>query len=420
MRLLRQPRLALLFAGAALNEIGTWASMIAFWGYAAYRFHSGPEQVALISVMWTAPGAVFGLVSGWPVDRFGPKAMMIASNVLGMVTALAMVGASSYTALVVLVLASGVVRAFGGPAATSLPPRLVDADDLLAGNSMMGMTAQLAIVVGPLVAAVVIAAWGIRAAFLVDAATFAVGAVTVLPLRLRPVPAGDGDHAPTPNDLLAGVRLAWRVVPVRRTLLLGLAVFCSWGASMVMEPLYVRDVLHRSNATFGLLQTVFGVGLIGMTALLPRLGDRVVSVRALAVATAASGGAAALYLGTSSLALAMAGIVVWGALTGLFLPPMYTLLQRSTPPDSHGRIMATAGTVNGVAGVVATPAAGLAVSAVGVHATVLGLAAVLVAAGAAGWLVQGAETPGRPVPAGQPLEPAAGDAIESSAAATAG
>jgi MFS family permease len=386
VRLLRQPRLALLFGGAALNEIGSWASIIAFWGYAAYRFHSGAEQIALISVMWSAPGAVFGLVSGWPIDRFGPKLTMIASNLLGMVTALGMVWAGSYSTLVALVLVSGVVQAFGHPAATSLPPRLVHADDLLAGNALMGMTTQLAIVVGPLVASVAISVWSIRAAFIVDAATFVAGTLAVLPLRLRPLP-DRGDSEPTPSDVLAGVRLAWRIVTVRRTLLIGLAVFCSWGASMVMEPLYVRDVLHRSSATFGWLQTIFGVGRIGATALLPRLGDRVVTVRALSATAAASGVAVAVYLTTGTLLPAAAGIFFWGALTGLFLPPLYTLLQRCTPPDSHGRIMATAGTVNGLAGLITTPLAGLAVAAFGIRTTAAVIAAGLVVAGGAGWMV---------------------------------
>jgi MFS family permease len=384
VHLLRQPRLSLLFAGAALNEIGSWASIIAFWGYAAYRFHSGPVQIALVSLMWAAPNALFSLVSGWPVDRFGPKKVMIAANLLGVVTALGMVWAGSYGVLVALVLLSGTVGAFGRPAATSLPPRLVDDDQLLAANSLMGLTTQLAIVIGPLVASVAISLWSIRGAFVIDAVTFVIGILTLLPLRLHPVISG-ADARPDPTDLLSGLRLSWREPTVRRTMLLGLAVFCSWGASMVMEPLYVRDVLHRSSATFGMLQTVFGVGLIAMTVVLPRLGDRVVSVHAQALAVVASSAAVALYLASGNLPVAVVGIFLWGALTALFLPPFYTLLQRSTPPDSHGRVMAVAGTANGVGGLIATPLAGVAVGAFGIRACALFLAGGLVLAGLTVW-----------------------------------
>ncbi|HET9076631.1 MAG TPA: MFS transporter [Acidimicrobiales bacterium] len=384
MHLLRRPRLALLFAGGALNQIGSWASLIALWGFAAFHFHSSPAQVALIGLAWTVPGAVFSVASGWPIDRFGPRATLVAANVVGGAAALAMAASSTYRTLVLLAVLAGTAEAFGRPAGMSLPPRIVADEDLLAANALMGMSEQSAIVFGPLVASAAIAGWGLRAAFLVDAATFVAGIAALLPLRMAPLPAGTpGPSAPA--DLTAGFRLAWRVADIRRTLLLAMVVFCSWGAFVVIEPLYVRDVLHRSPVTLGYLQTVFGVGLLGMTALLPRLGDRVVSVRALAVSALASGGAAALYVGTRYLPVAMAGVFLWGVVTGFFMPPMQTLLQRSAPVETHGRLMAAAGTVNGVANLVAIPAGGLLIGLVGVSGTGMVVGALLVAAGAAGW-----------------------------------
>lgn len=384
MHLLRRPRLALLFAGGALNQIGSWASLIALWGFAAFHFHSSPAQVALIGLAWTVPGAVFSVASGWPIDRFGPRATLLAANVVGGAAALAMAASSTYRTLVLLAVLAGTAEAFGRPAGMSLPPRIVADEDLLAANALMGMSEQSAIVFGPLVASAAIAGWGLRAAFLVDAATFVAGIAALLPLRMAPLPAGTpGPSAPA--DLTAGFRLAWRVADIRRTLLLAMVVFCSWGAFVVIEPLYVRDVLHRSPVTLGYLQTVFGVGLLGMTALLPRLGDRVVSVRALAVSALASGGAAALYVGTRYLPVAMAGVFLWGVVTGFFMPPMQTLLQRSAPVETHGRLMAAAGTVNGVANLVAIPAGGLLIGLVGVSGTGMVVGALLVVAGAAGW-----------------------------------
>ena len=411
MRLLRQPRLALLYSGAALNAIGSWAALVALWGFAAYRFHSGPGQVALIGLAWTAPGALLSMVSGWPIDRFGPKATLLASNLVGMASALAMAASDTYGALLALAAVAGAVEAFGRPAAMSLPPRLVDDADLLAANSLMGMSEQSAIVFGPLVASAAISLWGLRSAFLVDAATFVAGTAALLPLRLRPVPPSH-EAAPAPNDVLAGLRLAWRLPTVRRTLTVALAVFCSWGAFFVLEPLYVRDVLHRSAATFGFLQTAFGVGLIGMTAILPRIGERTVSLRGLAVSAVGSGAAASLYVGTSYLAVAAVGVFLWGVVTALFMPPMQTLLQRATPVEAHGRVMATSGAANGLAGMVAIPLTGLAVGAFGIAATGGLIGAVMVVAGIRAW------TWGRATPPPAPVQAEANSL--SSAAASAG
>jgi predicted MFS family arabinose efflux permease len=382
MRLLRQPRLALLFAGGALNAIGSWATLIALWGFAAYHFHAGPDQVALLGLAWTVPGAALSVFSGLPIDRFGPRATIIAANLLGVVTALAMAVAGSYSTLVLLALAAGAVQAFGRPAATSLPPRLVDDADLLAANSVMGVAEQSAIVFGPLAGSLAISWWGIQAAFIFDAATFVVGTLAVLPLQLRPLPPGPRPSAGL-SDLLAGLRLAQRTTDVRRTLLLAAAVFCSWGAFIVVEPLYVRNVLHRSPATLGLLQTVFGVGLIGTTALLPRIGDRVATVRDLAASVVVSGLAAALYVGTRSITVAMVGVFLWGVDVAFFMPPMQTILQRSTPAEAHGRVMALAGAANGFGGLIAIPLAGAAAGVIGVSATgvLAGLLASLAGAG---------------------------------------
>jgi predicted MFS family arabinose efflux permease len=311
---------------------------------------------------------------------------MIASDILGVVTALAMVAAGTYLTLVVLGLLTGAVQAFGRPAAISLPPRLVDDADLLAANSLLGVAEQSAIVFGPLVASLAISWWGIKAAFYFDAATFVAGTLAVLPLRLRPLTA-PAERETVARDILAGWRLARSIPDVRRTLGLAAAVFCSWGAFFVIEPLYVRDVLHRSPSTLGLLQTVFGVGLIGTTVILPRLGDRVASVRTLALAVGGSGFAAALYVGTHTLAVAMVGVFLWGVDVAFFLPPMQTVLQRSTPVDTHGRVMAVASAVNGLGQLIAIPLAGLIVGAIGVSGTGAMVGALAVLAGAVGLAV---------------------------------
>ena len=378
MHLVRRPRLALLFAGGALNAIGSWATLIALWGFAAYRFHTGPAGIAVLGLAWNVPGAALGPVAGIPIDRFGPKAVMIASDLLGLVTALCMAAAGSYGVLAGLAVAAGVVQSFGRPASMSLIPRIVDESELLTGNSFMGIAEQSAIVFGPLAGSLAINTWGIQAAFVFDAATFAVGALSVLPLKLG-ASARTTERMPSRHELMAGLRLARSIPDVRRTLWLAFAVYCSWGAFMVIEPLYVRDVLHRSPATLGWLQTVFGVGLITTTALLPRIGDRVASVKVLAFAVAFSGLAAAVYVGTGSLLIAMAGVFLWGVDVAFFMPPMQTVLQRSTPVEAHGRVMSLAATANGVGNLVAIPIAGVAVGAIGVSGTgaFVGLLAVL-------------------------------------------
>ena len=176
-------------------------------------------------------------------------------------------------------------------------------------------------------------------------------------------------------------------------------VYLIWGAFLVIEPIYVREVLHGSPTMLALLQTTFGVGLLLTTLVVTRLGERVARVRIAAVAAAASGVAAMLYVGTAVPAVAFVGIGVWGCVTSFFVVPARTLMQRAAPVETHGRVMALDGTVNSGGHLVALPLVGLAAAAVGVQVAGVAFAVVPIAGGLRHAL---AGPPGRtrpPVPA---------------------
>ena len=90
MHLLRTRPFALLFVGQALNGIGSWAALVALWGFAAYQFDSGPGQIAIIGLAWAVPAAVIGPLAGVPIDRFGAKRVLVLAYLAGAAAAVAM------------------------------------------------------------------------------------------------------------------------------------------------------------------------------------------------------------------------------------------------------------------------------------------------------------------------------------------
>src|SRR5690606_23516367 len=140
--------------------------------------------------------------------------------------------------------------------------------------------------------------------------TFLVGAGVAAHLRL------DHDHPPAPESawrqLRGGLGLVRRTDGLRWTLVVATVAYSLWALFGVLEPLYVRAVLGASDSVFALLQTVFGVGLVGAGLTLAVLGDRVARPRYVAIATIVSGATAALYVGTESLVVAYVGVFLWG------------------------------------------------------------------------------------------------------------
>ncbi|HEV7886391.1 MAG TPA: MFS transporter, partial [Acidimicrobiales bacterium] len=377
-----------LFIGQAVNGIGSWAALIAMWGFAAYKFDSGGTQIALLGLTWSAPGALLGPLLGVPIDRLGPRRVLIAAYLAAAIAAAAMSTARSFRELAVIATVYGLCKACAMPAADALPPRIVAPKDLLAANALLGAAQESAIVFGPLVAAGAIALGGLKAAFLVDAATYLAGIAVVAPLVLAPL-------APRPRtrlrtELAEGLRLAATSPLLRYVLILSTAVFLTWGAFVVVEPLYARDVLHRSASQFAFFQVAFGVGLVLTSLTLPRLGERVAGVRPLALAVLLSGLTAALYVGTHSVPAAYLGVFLWGVDVAFFAAPSRTLLQRGAPLHAHGRVLALYRTARSWGDVIALPLTGLLVSAVGVQQAGLMVAGLACVAGVVGLAASGA------------------------------
>ncbi len=391
MRLLRIPGFGPLLAGQAVNAIGNWVAVIAIWGFASFQFDAGAGDIALLFVALSLPGALLGPLLGVVIDRLGPRRSLILANALGFLDALALTQADSYEAVIVLALPLGLIEALASASLDALPPRLVDDRDLVQANALLGGAQDLAIVVGPVVAALVNVRWGLSGAFLADAATFLVGLAVAVPLDVAPldVPADAGADADTDavtgtgrrsarRDLREGLSLVRRTPGLRWTFAVATVTYGLWGLFGVLEPLYVRDVLGASDTTFALLQTVFGVGLVGAGLAIAALGDRVATPRCVALATIVSGTTAALYLGTESLAVATIGVFLWGVDVAFFYVPAKTLLQRYTPRRAHGRVLSLNESLEPLSDLLAAPVAALAVGALGVR--ILGISGGILAA----------------------------------------
>jgi predicted MFS family arabinose efflux permease len=387
MSLLRDRRFALLAFGQAVNAIGSWCALVALWGFASFRFDAGPADLAILGLAWALPAVLLGPIAGIPVDRFGPKRVLVAADTLAAGVALLFLLANSFTALIVLGAIEGLTQAFSEPAFQALAPRIVDDEHLAAANGVLATASQSAIAFGPMLAAVSIATMGVEGAFVVNAATYLVGVMVLLPFRIGP--AAPRTDAGAPVGVVAEVREALRVVRSRpalgRLFLLAGSVYLIWGAFIVVEPIYVREVLHGSPTLFAMLQSTFGVGLVITGIVVARLGERLVRWSVVCAAAIGSAVGAALYVGTANVAVAFVGLFVWGVVTAVLIAPMRTLMQRAAPVETHGRVFALDGMAHSAGDLVSLPLVGLAAGLVGVQVTGVAMAAVPLTGGVLTW-----------------------------------
>ena len=394
---LRDPRFAFLLAGQSVSWVGSWAAALVLWGFAAYKFGAGAEAISVTALCWSGPPVVLTAFTGGLTDRFGPRTMLIIGYTCSAATSLGMAAAGSLMSLDIMAVACGAARALCTPASSALPARVVEPGDLLAANSLLGVTAAIGQVAGPLAASVLMAVAGFRTAFAADAATYLVSVLVMLPLPVLPRPDEPQSAGPAATGRSArGVRwlrqAAAGAVPVardrglRRVTLARIGVIFTSGAFLVIEPLYARHVLGRPPSQFALFEAAIGVGAIATGLALPVIRRRLPATRpALEVMAAGAisyGLTAALFTGTPWIPVAYSGAFAWGASGTVFYTVAATTLQRLAPAGTLGQVAGTISTAESTIENLSMPLAGVLLAVTGIRSGALILAAAAVAAGA--------------------------------------
>ncbi|GLZ79616.1 MFS transporter [Actinorhabdospora filicis] len=302
----------------------------------------GPAQVGLVLAAGAVPRAVLMLAGGVVADRFGPRRVVIAADlvrcvVMGAAAVSALFGPSLWT-LVGVALVFGAADAMFMPAVGALPPRLTGPDQLTRVQAMRSLAVRASNACGPLIAAAALGL-GSPAGFGTAAALFAVSLVLLAATRLRPVP--DSPRAGGPwRDLREGLRhLRGDRVLSRLVVVIGLGEMCFSGpvaAGLVLltgERGWAAGVLGGLLSGFSVGGAVSGLGLLAVGRF-----RRPGAVMALSLA--ASG---ILVAATGVLASPVAAIVCSGALGlsgGVAMVVGAAELQARTEPRYLGRITA--------------------------------------------------------------------------------
>jgi hypothetical protein len=227
-------------------------------------------------------------------------------------------------------------------------------------NAALNVAFSATFVIGPLAGGAIAAGAGPSAALLVDAGSFL--ACGGLLLDMRPhVEEAAGD------SVRARLAAAWshiRSVPALRALLLAQAIaLVFFEAAPPIEVAYAKSTLHAGDRGFGLLVTVWGIGVVFGSIVFARSARRplrvLVSAGTLAVGLAYVGFALA-----PTLLVACAAALLGGVGNGVQWAPLISAVQELTPPHLHGRVMGALEAIGAL-----SPALGLALGGLLVAAT---------------------------------------------------
>ena len=327
-RPLRHRGFALLWSSSLVSNIGTWMQTVAVGALVTERTGQA-RWTALVAVAAFLPIGLLAPVGGAIADRTDRRRWLLWGNVLeaGLATGLAVLsatGRASPGVVTAVVFAGGCMAALMLPVQQALIPSLVPRDDLLAASSLGMAQYNLGRVVGPALAAVVIAVGSFTLAFAVNAASFLVVVAALAGLRVPPRTPAQGEGLW--RSVADGARAAWAEPGCRSAILLIAVTAFLLSPFIALVPakaaLVTSGGAEATAAGTGALTTAQGVGAVAGALVLAPLAARFGRRRLLVASLVSTCGALCLYAVAPSVVLAVAalglvGMLYIGVLTGL-------------------------------------------------------------------------------------------------------
>ncbi|MFI0777012.1 MFS transporter [Streptomyces sp. NPDC021212] len=351
---LRHRRFRLLYGGQAISSVGDWLDYLALVVLLTYTWGHGAGALAALSVAVAVPMVALAPVAGALADRMSDRIrVLVGCDLMRAALALGYLAAPNLPVLLVLVVCKVSFGALFNPVHQSTLRSVVPESDLLSAMSLTVFTNQAAKVVGPALSGLLIAGFGVRAAFVVDAATFVVSAALLsavrLPLRPEPKAAPDGAERPAGlrADIVEGIRFIARTPAL-------IALIGSVAATLflvltfdTLSPLAMRE-LGVGETSLGYVVAAVGLGAalgtLAISGRVMRAGPFVVLGAAqIVVGAAVSGIGTGLGLGVHGMVwlwMPIAGVLGFAA-AGIMVVFPY-VLHRETPPELTGRVTAIA------------------------------------------------------------------------------
>jgi MFS family permease len=342
-RALRHRNFRLFFGGQSISLIGTWMTRVAT-SWLVYRLTRSSLLLGTVSFAGQIPTFLLAPLAGVIVDRIDRRKVLVWTQALAMIQSLALAWLTlthriNITEVLVLSSMQGIINAFDMPGRQSFMVKMVedraDLSNAIAINSSMVNVARL---LGPSLAGLLIAATNEGWCFLVDGVSYIAVIASLLIMRVASATEpGSG------TSILAQLREGWNYVagfaPIRTILLLFALLSLMGWPFMVLMPIFAAQVLHGGPHTLGFLMGAVGIGsLVSALSLVMRRSVRGLGIMIPIAATVF--GVGLIFFGFSTnlwLSMALLLLTGFGMMQGL--TASNTIIQTLVDEKMRGRVM---------------------------------------------------------------------------------
>lgn len=332
------------WSGFTISSVGDSLTRVALT-WLVFEETKSAQALGILTIAYTAPILIGGLIAGPLLDRFSPRRVMLTDNLIrGLVFSLIPVlhilnrlelwhiylFAAIYGFLMMISLA-------GGP---TLLPSIVKQEQLDTANAMEMLSYTVSGVIGPPLAGLLIAWLGATNVVIFDALSYFIFVFALLFVTVREPEPSPYQQTNASYGIMDAVRLMTGNKVILSTTLMFMAANIGLGAMTVFLPLVSNQIAENSSQVFGVLLGVMAMGEVISAWLAGSLSLNITLGKRIALAQIFSG---------ASLTFLLLGSIFWSVAIGLFLLGFFsapltiwaqTLRMQVIPPDLRGRTFA--------------------------------------------------------------------------------
>ncbi len=335
----------LLWTGQLISITGSQMRMVAVdWQVYEIATKQGLNPalaLGFIGLLRLVPMILTALFAGVAADRFERRKVIMVTSFVALFASiiLAIAGGLETPNLMIvyaMVVVTAIASAFEMPARQALIPALVPAPMLSQAMSAGIISWQLATVLGPSIAGILISVYGVVPLYWIDAASYL--AVVAAAVMMRPVIVDSNRPPVLMKDAFEGLKFVFKHRLMSSTMLLDFfATF--FGAATTLMPIFANEILGVGAQGYGLMRAAPSVGAV-LAAVL--LSSRRITKQGpvLLISVAIFGVSMAVFGASSWFPLTLIALALSGAADTISMIIRGTLRQLLTPDDLRGRMTA--------------------------------------------------------------------------------
>lgn len=298
----------------------------------------------LVAMAAFLPAMLFGLYAGVIADKYNRKLIMILSNLSQALTVIVIpiLLYFSYNNILLIGFFAFIRASFSTffpPALNALVPMITSKDRLVKVNSVLATSGQLAYLIGPLAAGLILSIVSIPYLFVIDSVSFLIAILILLFIVLPPKTKLPDKQFGSVKELFSGIQYAAKHKPLGTLFILTIINnFFIMGPAFVGMLILVKDTLGGTASQYAFVQSGLALGMLIGSVFVYRIGNRINIGKLLLIGMILDGVTYSLMYFAGSVNYVLIFIVIHALGIPMITISRTAIIQKHSPNEYHGRL----------------------------------------------------------------------------------